>query len=95
MKGQRENNGIANLAVSLDIEIDTPDVDAEEIALRINGGHDVSIEHDTTLQANLFATANNASIIYCSDCNPDATCTAAGAGAFAFRIAGAWACELN
>ena len=45
-------------------------------------------------QAALPASANG-SVLYCSDCNPDATCTGAGAGAFAFRIAGAWACELN
>lgn len=47
------------------------------------------------LQANLPGTVSNGAIVYCTDCNPDATCTAAGAGAFAFRINGAWACELN
>lgn len=35
------------------------------------------------------------SIVYCSDCNPDATCTGSGSGAFAFNVAGSWACELN
>lgn len=45
-------------------------------------------------QSNL-PTASNGEMLYCSDCNPDATCTSGGSGAFAFRISGAWACELN
>ena len=48
----------------------------------------------TFTQATLPASANG-NIVYCSNCNPNATCTTGGAGAFAFRIAGAWACELN
>jgi hypothetical protein len=49
---------------------------------------------DTFTQSALPASTNGA-VVYCSDCNPDATCTGSGAGAMAFRIAGAWACELN
>lgn len=49
---------------------------------------------DSIVQASLPASADG-SITYCSDCNPDATCTGSGSGAFAFRIAGSWACELN
>lgn len=49
---------------------------------------------ETFNQASL-PTPGDGSILYCSDCNPDATCTGGGAGAFAFRIAGSWACELN
>lgn len=45
-------------------------------------------------QASLPA-ASDGTVLFCSDCNPDATCTGSGAGAFAFRIGGAWACELN
>ncbi len=39
--------------------------------------------------------AFDGTVTYCSDCNPDATCTAVGPGSFAFRVAGAWVCELN
>lgn len=42
-----------------------------------------------------LGTPVDGTVMYCTDCNPDATCTAAGAGAFAFRINGAFACELN
>lgn len=43
----------------------------------------------------VLANYANGESVYCSTCNPDATCTGGGPGALAFRIAGAWACELN
>ena len=54
----------------------------------------VPMAPQTVLQANLPSSANG-TMVFCSDCNPDSTCTGSGSGAFAFRIGGAWACELN
>ena len=48
----------------------------------------------TITQANLPAVVNG-TIVYCSDCNPDATCTSGGSGALGVRIQSAWNCELN
>jgi hypothetical protein len=42
--------------------------------------------------ANLGA-ATNGSMIYCSDCQAIAVCAAAGTGAIAKRLAGAWVCN--
>ena len=55
---------------------------------------DDGIRMPTSTQANL-GTPVNGTILYCTNCNPNATCTSGGSGAFAFRINGAWACELN
>lgn len=51
------------------------------------------IHNGSVVQASLPAGANGDQI-FCSDCNPDATCTGGGTGAMAFYI-GAWTCELN
>lgn len=48
-----------------------------------------------TFTAATLPAAPNGSFTYCTDCSPAATCTGSGSGTFAFRINGAWACELN
>lgn len=63
----------------------------KQITLEHSGG---GVEIASVTQSNLPA-ADNGSITYCSDCNPDSTCSSGGSGAFAFRIGGSWACELN
>lgn len=72
----------------------TSDPDALHYGIYVGDGWDSGVRFPTVTQANLESAANG-SVVYCSDCNPDATCTGSGAGAMAFRIAGAWACELN
>lgn len=72
---------------------------ADIVRMYPNGSSGVDVNPEnillpTVTQATLVSDGNG-SIAYCSDCNPDATCTGAGSGAFAFRINGAWACELN
>jgi hypothetical protein len=46
-----------------------------------------------TLTQAALGTPANGMLVYCSDCNQDATCTAGGTGALAKRIAGAWRCN--
>jgi hypothetical protein len=72
----------------------SPDAQSLHYAIFVNAGYQSGIKTASVTQATLEAAANG-SWVYCSDCNPDATCTAAGAGAMAFRIAGSWACELT
>lgn len=43
--------------------------------------------------ANLPASANNGTVIYCSDCTRATTCAGSGTGAFAERLNGAWSCS--
>ena len=88
------HTGAGNALRAVNVAGITGDADAIETAYNTGSGWDVGITLTSVLQANLVAAANG-SIVYCSDCNPDATCTGSGAGGFAYRIAGAWACELN
>ena len=88
------HTGAGNLLRGLNVAAITGSANAIEYGTYVQDGWDVGSRQSSVLQANLVA-ADNGSIVFCSDCNPDATCTAAGAGAFAFRIGGAWTCELN
>lgn len=70
------------------------DTNGELTATGNNGIEDPQyVDLSNSTQAGLGAD-NEGTIRYCSDCNPDATCTGGGAGAFAFRIGSAWTCEL-
>lgn len=88
------HTGAGNNMIAIDIDPITGSANAIETGVRVPAGFDVGITNPSVTQTNLVA-ATNGSTVYCSNCNPDATCTAGGAGAFAFRINGAWACELN
>jgi hypothetical protein len=88
-----DHTGSTNVLNGISVDAITADAQALEYGIYVESGWEGS-NLGTTTQANL-AAMDNGTIIYCSDCNPDATCTGSGAGAFAFRIAGAWACELN
>lgn len=88
-----DHTGVSNEVDGIKIDAITADADALEYGIYVDDGWE-GIRIPSITQANLAALANG-SIVYCSDCNPDATCTALGTGAFAFRIGGAWACELN
>ena len=57
-------------------------------AIRPNG----MVQLVSVSQSQLGAPPNG-TIGHCSDCQQDATCSAAGTGALAKRIAGAWKCN--
>lgn len=56
-------------------------------------GADKSLLSDGVTFANLPAAPANGMIIYCSDCTKATPCAAAGTGALAVRLNGAWDCN--
>lgn len=91
---------LIRLTTGGNIEIDATDSGDVIIESGNSVGNTVQLGGDlasptVTLNSVTQSTLNaidDGGIAYCSDCNPDATCTSGGTGAFAFRINGAWAC---